>query len=127
MTLKAIKRELPLEEIAYEKGKKYNDKEIIFTNLVDTDMLFGHRNDPAGYGHAIEEIDSYIAPIVDAMAEDDLLIITADHGCDPTVPGTDHTREKVPVLIYSKKRPSAGNLGEVLGFDTIANYIRDWL
>ena len=127
LTLKAIKRELPLEEIAYEKGKKYNDKEIIFTNLVDTDMLFGHRNDPAGYGHAIEEIDSYIAPIVDAMAEDDLLIITADHGCDPTVPGTDHTREKVPVLIYSKKRPSAGNLGEVLGFDTIANYIRDWL
>ena len=127
LTLKAIKRELPLEEIAYEKGKKYNDKEIIFTNLVDTDMLFGHRNDPAGYGHAIEEIDSYVAPIVDAMTEDDLLIITADHGCDPTVPGTDHTREKVPVLIYSKKRPSAGNLGEVLGFDTIANYIRDWL
>ena len=54
-------------------------------------------------------------------------MVTADHGCAPNFKGTDHTREKVPVLIYSKKRPSVGNLGEVLGFDTIANYIRDWL
>lgn len=126
LTLKAVKRELPLEEIAYIKDKKYNDKEIIFTNLVDTDMLYGHRNDPAGYGHAIEEIDSYVAPIIEAMEEYDLLIITADHGCDPTVAGTDHTREKVPVIMYSKSLPPQGNLGELEGFDTIAGLIRDW-
>ncbi len=126
LTLKAVKKELQLEDIAYIKGKKYNDKEIIFTNLVDTDMLFGHRNDPEGYGKAIEEIDSYLPDIISAMDEYDLLIITADHGCDPTVEGTDHTREKVPVLMYSKKLPSNGNLGEIEGFDTIANFIRDW-
>ena len=113
LTLQAVKRELPLEDIAYEKNKTYNNTEIIFTNLVDTDMLYGHRNNPEGYGKAIEEIDTYIAPIIDAMEEYDLLIITADHGCDPTVPGTDHTREKVPFLIYSKSLPSSGNLGEM--------------
>lgn len=127
LTLKAIKNELPLEEIAYIKGQKYNNQEIIFTNLVDTDMLYGHRNDPAGYGKAIEEIDSYIAPIINAMNHDDLLIITADHGCDPTVEGTDHTREKVPMLLFAKSLESQGNLGEMEGFDTIANYIREWI
>lgn len=127
LTLKAVKHELPLEDIAYEKNKTYNNTEIIFTNLVDTDMLYGHRNDPKGYGKAIEEIDTYIAPIVDAMEKDDMLIITADHGCDPTVPGTDHTREKVPFIIYSKSLPSSGNLGEMKGFDTIANFIKDWI
>ena len=127
LTLKAVKRELPLEDIAYEKNKTYNNTEIIFTNLVDTDMLYGHRNNPEGYGKAIEEIDTYIAPIIDAMEEYDLLIITADHGCDPTVPGTDHTREKVPFLIYSKSLPSSGNLGEMEGFDTIAGFIKDWI
>ncbi len=127
LTLKAVKEELPLEDIAYEKGKSYKDTEIIFTNLVDTDMLYGHRNDPKGYGAAIEEIDTYVKPIIDAMKEDDLLIITADHGCDPCVEGTDHTREKVPVIVYSKTLPSGGNLGEMLGFDNIVNFIKDWL
>ena len=127
LTLKAIKNELDLEEIAYEKGLEYNDSEIIFTNLVDTDMLFGHRNDAKGYGQAIEEIDTYIAPIIEAMDREDILIITADHGCDPTVNGTDHTREKVPFLMYSKSLPSQGNLGEIEGFDCIASFVRDWL
>ena len=127
LTLKAVKNELPLEDIAYEKNKKYNNTEIIFTNLVDTDMLYGHRNDPKGYGKAIEEIDTYIVPIIEAMQKNDLLIITADHGCDPTVEGTDHTREKVPVLMYSKSLPSNGNLGEMEGFDTITGFIKDWI
>ena len=127
LTLKAVKNELPLEDIAYEKNKKYNNTEIIFTNLVDTDMLYGHRNDPKGYGKAIEEIDTYIGPIIEAMQKNDLLIITADHGCDPTVEGTDHTREKVPVLMYSKSLPSNGNLGEMEGFDTITGFIKDWI
>lgn len=127
LTLKAVKGELPLEDIAYVQNKKYNDVEIIFTNLVDTDMLYGHRNDAEGYGKAIEEIDTYIEPIVEAMTDEDLLIITADHGCDPTTPGTDHTREKVPFLMYSKVLPSNGNLGEIEGFDTIASFIKDWI
>ena len=127
LTLKAVKRELPLEDIAYEKDKNYNDKELIFTNLVDTDMLYGHRNDAKGYGNAIEEIDTYLKPIMDAMSDDDLLFVTADHGCDPTVEGTDHTREKVPGLIYSKSLPSKGNLGEIVGFDMIAQQVKNWL
>ena len=127
LTLKAVKRELPLEDIAYEKDKNYNDKELIFTNLVDTDMLYGHRNDAKGYGNAIEEIDTYLKPIMDAMSDDDLLFVTADHGCDPTVEGTDHTREKVPVLIYSKLLPSKGDLGEIVGFDMIAQQVKNWL
>ncbi len=127
LTLKAVQGKLPLEDIAYVKKQKYNDIEIIFTNLVDTDMLYGHRNDPKGYGMAIEEIDTYVKPIIDAMKTTDLLIITADHGCDPTVEGTDHTREKVPFLMYSKTLPSNDNLGEIEGFDTIASFIRDWI
>lgn len=127
LTLKAVKRELQLEDIAYEKDKNYNDKELIFTNLVDTDMLYGHRNDAKGYGNAIEEIDTYLKPIMDAMSDEDLLFVTADHGCDPTVEGTDHTREKVPVLIYSKSLPSKGNLGEIVGFDMIAQQVKNWL
>ena len=127
LTLKAVRNELPLEEIAYIKEQAYNNTEIIFTNLVDTDMLYGHRNDPKGYGQAIEEIDTYLKPIMDAMTDDDLLIITADHGCDPTVDGTDHTREKVPFLMYSKVLPSNGNLGEIEGFDSIASFIKDWI
>ena len=76
--------------------------ELVFVNLVDTDMLYGHRNDAEGYKNALEEIDTYLDKIIKEMKTDDILIITADHGCDPTVPGTDHTREQVPVLLYGK-------------------------
>ena len=65
-------------------------------------------------------------PIIEAMTDNDLLIITADHGCDPCVEGTDHTREKVPCLVYSKKTYLKGNLGELLGFDNIVKFIKDW-
>ncbi|MBP3821547.1 phosphopentomutase [bacterium] len=126
LTLKAVKKELPLEEIAYKKGETYNNISLIFTNLVDTDMLYGHRNDAKGYGMAIEEIDTYVKPIVEAMSDNDLLIITADHGCDPCVEGTDHTREKVPVLVYAKNYKNCGNAGELLGFDNIVKYIKEW-
>lgn len=123
LTLKAVKNELNLEEIAYEKEKTYNNSTLIFTNLVDTDMLYGHRNDARGYGKAIEEIDTYVDDIIKNMTEDDILIITADHGCDPTVEGTDHTREKVPVLVYSKHLEGK-DLGTIIGFDYVANIIR---
>lgn len=123
LTLQAVKGELDLAAISYDDYKGGWDFDLIFTNLVDTDMLFGHRNDAKGYGKAIEEIDVYMSKIIDVMSDDDILIITADHGCDPTVPGTDHTREKVPVLIYGKVVVSE-NLGEIVGFDYIADTIR---
>ncbi|SES62461.1 phosphopentomutase [Anaerobranca gottschalkii] len=78
---------------------------LIMTNLVDFDMLYGHRNDVEGYGKALMETDQMVGKILDNLKEDDVLIITADHGCDPTHPGTDHTREYVPVLVYGKKLP----------------------
>jgi len=75
---------------------------LSFTNLVDFDAKFGHRRDPEGYGQALEEFDSRLPEIVEKLNSDDLLIITADHGNDPTHHGTDHTREFVPLLVYSK-------------------------
>jgi len=75
---------------------------LSFTNLVDFDAKFGHRRDPEGYGQALEEFDSRLPEITDKLREDDLLIITADHGNDPIHHGTDHTREFVPLLAYSK-------------------------
>ena len=127
LTIKAIDGSLDLESIKYNDiNITDNSKEIIFTNLVDTDMLYGHRNDAEGYGRAIEEVDDYLEQILPLITEDDLLIITADHGCDPTVPGTDHTREQVPVLYYSKNiEPKS--LGTAEGFDTIAECVKTWL
>ena len=127
LTLKAIKNELNLEEL---KTSKYDikdfDKEFIFTNLVDTDMLYGHRNDYKGYAKAIEEIDTYLPEIMNSMTEDDILIITADHGCDPTVEGTDHTREQVPLIVYSKDIKPL-RLPEIDSFDYISKRILEWM
>ena len=74
---------------------------LSFTNLVDFDSVYGHRRNVAGYGQALEEFDARIPEILEKLHEDDLLIITADHGNDPTFTGTDHTREYVPILVYS--------------------------
>ena len=127
LTLKAIKNELTLESIAYPDYKDSGSENyLIFTNLVDTDMLYGHRNNAKGYGEAIEEIDRYLTDILGQLKEDDLLIITADHGCDPTVPGTDHTREYVPLLVYDK-HIEPKDLGLIDGFDYVAKLIKDWI
>lgn len=83
---------------------------LSFTNLVDFDALYGHRRDVEGYAKAIEDFDQRLPEILAALEEDDLLIITADHGNDPTFPGTDHTREYVPMLVFSKKFEQAGSL-----------------
>ena len=125
LTIKAVKNELELDKIAYE-DKNYGEPTLIFTNLVDTDMLFGHRNDAPGYGKALEEIDRYLEIILKEVTDEDLLIITADHGCDPTVEGTDHTRETVPVLVFNKKT-QGGDLGKLQGFDNVAKFIKDWI
>ena len=84
---------------------------LIFSNLVDFDMLYGHRRDTEGYARALEHFDSALPAIETAMNDDDLIIITADHGNDPTFPGSDHTREYAPLLVYGKNAKSGVNLG----------------
>ena len=84
---------------------------LIFVNLVDFDQQFGHRNDIAGYGAALEEFDAWLPSFESALGENDLAIFTADHGCDPTIPGTDHTREYVPLLAAGPQRAAGVNLG----------------
>ena len=84
---------------------------LIFSNLVDFDMLYGHRRDPEGYASALEHFDSRLPEIFDAMRTDDLLILTADHGNDPTFRGTDHTREFAPLLVYGKSAGPGVDLG----------------
>ena len=99
---------------------KESDADLIFTNLVDTDMLYGHRRDALGYKNAIEEIDSYIPKFIKAMTNEDILIITADHGCDPTHKGTDHTREQVPYLMFKK-----GTIGKNIGIKDSFIYVSE--
>jgi len=84
---------------------------LIFSNLVDFDMLYGHRRDTEGYAQALETFDAQLPQIFDAMNDQDLLILTADHGNDPSMPGSDHTREYVPLLVYGKSAKSGINLG----------------
>jgi phosphopentomutase len=96
--------------------------QLIFSNLVDFDMLYGHRNDVYGYANALAEFDAYLPEITEAMGEEDLLIITADHGCDPTTTSTDHSREYVPLLAY-RKGMKACNLGIRKTFSDIASTI----
>ncbi len=78
------------------------DDTIVFTNFVDFDMLYGHRRDVEGYAEALEYFDSRLPELFDLMADDDVLILCADHGCDPVWPGSDHTREHIPVLVYGE-------------------------
>lgn len=105
---------------------KNDDSDLIFTNLVDTDMLFGHRRDVKGYADAIEKIDAALDDILPALRENDLLIITADHGCDPTFRGSDHTREMVPVIFYSKNIEPA-DLGTKESYTYISDRVKEWL
>ncbi len=84
---------------------------LIFANFVDFDMLYGHRNDAEGYAKALEAVDRWLPALLDRLAPDDLLILTADHGCDPTTPSTDHSREYVPLLVYGRAARRGVNLG----------------
>jgi phosphopentomutase len=86
-------------------------KGLIFSNLVDFDMLYGHRRDVEGYARALEHFDSRLPEIIGAMKDGDVFMITADHGNDPTRPGTDHTREYAPLLVYGKLSRAGVNLG----------------
>ena len=99
---------------------------LIFTNLVDFDMLYGHRNDAKGYGKALEDFDGRLQEIYNNMSDDDMLIIAADHGCDPTTDSTDHSREYIPILVYGKKLKNGVELGTRKGFTDIGKTILDF-
>ena len=100
---------------------------LCFTNLVDFDMVYGHRNDIDGYAKAISEFDSKLNLIIEKLKSEDILIITADHGCDPSTPSTDHSREYVPMLIMGKKVKSGVNLNTRESFSDISATILEYL
>ena len=107
----------------YQK-KAFNG--LCFVNLVDFDMLYGHRNDIDGYANALTEFDKWLEGFIRNMKSDDALIITADHGCDPGFPGTDHSRECVPFVLYGEKL-EAENLGTISGYDYISQWVENML
>ena len=98
---------------------------LCFVNLVDFDALWGHRRDPIGYANELEKFDKNLGVLLEKLREDDLLIITADHGNDPTYTGTDHTREKVPFIAYSPSMKNSGELESVSTFAVIGATIAD--
>ena len=98
---------------------------LIFTNLVDLDTLYGHRNDYAGYARALAAIDSRLPEIIGRLTDEDIFIITADHGCDPTTPSTDHSREYAPLLVYGKGLRAGVDLGTRATFADIGQTLSD--
>lgn len=100
---------------------------LLMTNLVDFDMLYGHRNDVEGYGRALEEFDARLPEILELLEDEDILILTADHGCDPTNESTDHSREYVPLLLFGKGVIPGKNLGTRLSFSDLGATIAEYL
>ena len=106
---------------------KKDFKGLLFTNLVDFDMLFGHRNDVRGYAGALAEFDAALPEMMGALRDDDMLIITADHGCDPGDVSTDHTREYTPLIVYGRNFKGGVNLGIRQSFSDIASTVSEYL
>ncbi|MGI6424273.1 MAG: phosphopentomutase [Tepidanaerobacteraceae bacterium] len=102
------------------------ERGLVFTNLVDFDSLYGHRNNPIGYAKALEEFDERLPQILSKLSNDDVIIITADHGCDPTTQSTDHSREYVPVMIFGSRIKDV-NLGILETFSDIGQTVADLL
>lgn len=113
-----------VDKLIQTMGKDFTG--LSFTNLVDFDALYGHRRDPEGYRDALEAFDARLPEIQAAMQEDDLLILTADHGNDPTAEGTDHTREFVPLMVYSKKLTNPGALDQGYFADIAATILENF-
>jgi phosphopentomutase len=107
------------------KALKDDSKGLIFSNMVDFDMLYGHRRDTEGYAKALERFDTQLPAIFDAMRGDDLLILTADHGNDPTFRGSDHTREYVPLLVYGENSKAGVDLGTRVSLADIGQTIAE--
>ncbi len=114
-----------LLEKTKEVIEQAGDNTLVFTNLVDFDEKFGHRRNAVGYAEALKQFDDYLPEILAPLNEDDILLITADHGCDPTAPGTDHTREYVPVLVYRKGLANTA-LGERQSFADMGQTLATW-
>ena len=112
-----------IEKTIYEIKNSIED--LIFVNLVDFDMLYGHRNNIEGYAKALEEFDKKLPEIINSLKEDDILILTADHGNDPSTPSTDHSREYIPILIYGKKLKNNVDLGVRKTYSDISATILD--
>jgi len=100
---------------------------LVITNLVDYDMLYGHRNDPVGYAKALEDFDRRLPEILQKLGKYDVLVITADHGCDPTTVSTDHSREYVPLLVYGSKIRPGVNVGTLSSYADIGQTVADFL
>ncbi len=100
---------------------------LVFANLVDFDQLYGHRNDVDGYREALQEFDAWLPQLLESMGEEDLLMITADHGCDPTTSGTDHTREMVPLLVWGAEVRAGVDLGRRNTFADAGRTIAEYL
>ena len=123
---KAIKSSSSVEGMKQTIGVAKEDfNGLCFTNLVDFDAKWGHRRNPEGYAQELVEFDKLLPELIDNLKEDDLLIITADHGNDPTWKGSDHTREYVPCLFYQKNYKNPKNLGTLEAFATIGKTIAD--
>ena len=116
-------------EQGIERTLEYMDRDfegLVFTNLVDFDMVYGHRNDAEGYAKALSYFDSRLPEILGKLKDDDILMITADHGCDPVTPSTDHSREYIPLVVYGKKLKTGINLGTRSSFADIGATILDY-
>ncbi|GAH52856.1 unnamed protein product, partial [marine sediment metagenome] len=116
--------EVTLDIIKSGTGRTVGNQ-LIFTNLVDFDMLYGHRNDVEGYKAALEYFDSRLPELLGNMDKEDLLVIIADHGCDPTTPGTDHSREYVPLILYGSCIGRGVNLGTRSTFSDLGLSLAD--
>jgi phosphopentomutase len=103
------------------------DEGLIFVNLVETDMLWGHRNDPVNFHRCLQDFDRRLPDLLDALRDGDLLIITSDHGCDPTTPSTDHSREHALLLAYVHGRNAAGRIYEEGVFSDVGATVNAWL
>ncbi|QDQ82986.1 phosphopentomutase [Paraburkholderia megapolitana] len=114
-----------LWQATFDAVRETPDFSIVMTNFVDFDQNFGHRRNTPGYAAALEYFDTRLPELYDLLADDDVVILSADHGCDPTWPGTDHTREHVPVLVYGK-RVTPGSLGVRESFADVGQSLADW-
>jgi phosphopentomutase len=114
-----------LFDTTLEAMQSASERSIIFSNFVDFDSLYGHRRDLPGYAAALEYFDKRLPELIEQLEDDDLLIISADHGCDPSWPGTDHTREHIPVLVYSKTL-APGSLGKRKTFADIGQSLASY-
>ncbi len=115
-------------DILNSLGEALLEPEVGFflATLGELDTIYGHRNDPAGYAHALEEVDAMLPSVMERLGEKDILIITADHGCDPTTPSTDHSREYVPLMVYGRRLGKGVALGTRATLADVASTVADY-